>query len=181
MPTPKGSQPRRITEDDLALFVQLHGDGLGRNEIARQMDRPVGTVTLMARRVGVRFDNTNTEIAVEAARQRAALLRTQLSLRMLNDAEALLEQMWEPTRIGNFGGRNNTWSEVEVEQPPDTAKRNLAQAAALLLDRSLKLEEFDQHAGDDQVIGMLDGLELVIRQAAKEQEADGASDDAPGD
>lgn len=172
---------RRVTEDDYELFRELYAQGLGRNEIARQMGIPPSTVTLISRRQGVRFDTTETELAVESMRQEAAAVRARLSLKTLRIAESLLEQVHEPVMIGNFGGRNNTWSEKELDQPTDTAKRNLVQAAAVLLDRSLKLEEFDQHTGDDQVIGMLDGLELTIRRAAAEIEDESASDDAPGD
>jgi hypothetical protein len=180
MPTPKGGQSRRVTEDDYELFRELYSQNLGRNEIARQMGIPPATVTLIARRQGVRFDTTQTELAVEHLRQEAAAARARLSLKMTRMAESLLEQVYEPVMIGNFGGRNNTWSSVELDQPTDVAKRNLVQSAGVLLDRAIKLEEFDSHTGDDQVIGMLDGLELVIRQAAKELEADGASDDTSG-
>jgi predicted DNA-binding protein YlxM (UPF0122 family) len=181
MPAQRGVTPRRITEDDYELFRELYAQNLGRNEIARQMGISTGSVTNIARRQGVRFDTTETELAVESMRQQAAEARARLSLKMLRMAESLLEQVYEPATIGNFGGRNNTWSQVELDQPTDTAKRNLVQSAGVLLDRSLRLEEFDQHTGDEQVIGMLDGLELTIRRAAKELEDDSASDDPPGD
>jgi DNA-binding transcriptional regulator LsrR (DeoR family) len=96
MPAQRGVTPRRITEDDYELFRELYAQNLGRNEIARQMGISTGSVTNIARRQGVRFDTTETEL-------------------------------------------------------------------------------------DEQVIGMLDGLELTIRRAAKELEDDSASDDPPGD
>lgn len=174
-------QYRRVTQDDVDLFLRLYNEGLGRNEIARQMDRPHGTVTNIARRVGVRFDTADAEVAIETNKAKAAEIRSRLAVKLALSAEALAEQMWEPAVLGNFGGRNNTWSQVDVPEPPPADKRALASAAATLLDRSLKLDEYDRHQGDDAAKSMLSGLELVIRQAAREQEADSAGDDAPGE
>ncbi|MCD9592443.1 hypothetical protein [Streptomyces sp. 8ZJF_21] len=65
--------------------------------------------------------------------------RAILAEALQDDAERLTEQMWEPAKIYNFGGKDNEYNERDVPEPPADAKRALMSTAAQAIDRSLKL------------------------------------------
>ncbi|MCX4581987.1 hypothetical protein [Streptomyces sp. NBC_01481] len=54
---------RPVTEEGYDAVAELHAQGLGRNEIARQINRAQRTVSLIAQELGLEFDVTMTEVA----------------------------------------------------------------------------------------------------------------------
>lgn len=130
---------RALDDNDYQLVAELHAQGLGRNEIARQMGRATRTVSVIARELHLEFDVTMTE---EATRHRVAQLadrRAVLAEALQDDAERLTDQLWQPAKVFNIGGSGNTYTDHEVDEPPADAKKNLMAAAGIAIEKSLKL------------------------------------------
>jgi hypothetical protein len=163
MPPPKVSKGGLVTAEDRAEIIRLHGEGHGRNEIARITRRSQRTVSLICAEEGLTFDITVTE---EATRHRIAQLaerRAVLAEALQGDAERLTELMWSPATVYSFGGKDNVYRERDVNEPPAADKRNLMAAANVAIEKSLKLvpperEDAEGLAAVDQWLrGMIGG------------------------
>ncbi|WP_309029116.1 helix-turn-helix domain-containing protein [Streptomyces alfalfae] len=163
MTRPKVSKGGLVTDDERAEIIRLHGEGKGRNEIARLTRRSQRTVSLICQEEGLVFDVTMTE---DATRHRVAQLadrRAMLAEALQDDAERLTEQLWRPAKVFNIGGKDNTYTEREVDEPPADAKKNLMASAGIAIEKSLKLvpperEDTEGLAAVDQWLrGMIGG------------------------
>ncbi len=143
--------PRPVTEETDEEVRRLHAQGLPRNEIARRMNRSGRTVSLIAQRLGLSFDRSATEEATRARSADLAALRTDLAHDLTMDAMRLTQQMWEPSVVFNIGGKDNTYTEHSVDEPPADAKRQLMAAAGAAIDRSLKLAPPITSTGEEDV------------------------------
>ncbi|MBT2505144.1 helix-turn-helix domain-containing protein [Streptomyces sp. ISL-98] len=169
-----GGQHARVTDEDRNQVRALHAQGLGRNEIARQIGRAQRTVSVLAAEMGLVFDVTMTE---DATRHRVAQLaekRTILADALTDDALRLSEQVWQPATIYNFGGKDNTYEARKVPEPPAADKRQLMAAATNAAAQSLRLVPPELEAsGVEAARSMLTGLADGIRLLATTQEDDG--------
>ncbi|MEU0671352.1 helix-turn-helix domain-containing protein [Streptomyces sp. NPDC006172] len=156
---------RLVTDEEKAEIVRLHGEGLGRNEIARRIRRAPRTVSIVCAAEGLVFDVTMTE---EATRHRVAQLadrRAMLAEALQDDAERLTAQLWLPSKVFRIGGAANKYVEREVDEPPSDAKKDLMSAAGIAIEKSLKLvpperEDLEGLAAVDQWLrGMMPGAE----------------------
>ncbi|MBW5420283.1 helix-turn-helix domain-containing protein [Streptomyces sp. BG9H] len=154
---------RKVTDAERAEIIRLHGEGKGRNEIARLIGRAQRTVSIICGEEGLVFDVTMTE---EATRHRVAQLadrRAMLAEALQDDAERLTEQLWQPAKVFNIGGKDNTYAEHDVDEPPADAKKNLMASAGIAIEKSLKLvpperEDTEGLAAVDQWLrGMIGG------------------------
>lgn len=178
MPSPNQWQP--VTDEDRAEIIRLHGEGLGRNEIARRTGRAQRTVSVICAEEGLVFDTSMTEDATRARVAQLAALRADAAVDLLLDALKLTQQMWEPATIYNFGGKDNTYREKQVGQPPAIDKKALMTAAGIAFEKSLKLVPPADDAGASDARSMLgqlmSGLKAVYdeQQAAAGEEAEGS-------
>lgn len=141
---PVEPSPTRATKSETrAKVLTLHGQGLGRNEIARQVGCSGDTVTRIARAEGLDFDRSETARAVESRKIDLAARRAELQTALLGDAERLRRQLWAPCRVFNFGGKDNTYEERELDKPPFADQLKIVQAVGVAVDRSLRLADHD--------------------------------------
>ncbi|MFC7880477.1 helix-turn-helix domain-containing protein [Streptomyces sp. NPDC057376] len=154
---------RQVTDEERAEIIRLHGEGRGRNEIARMIGRAQRTVSLICAEENLVFDVTMTE---EATRHRVAQLaerRAMLAEALQDDAERLTEQMWLPTKVFRIGGSSNSYTDHNVDEPPADAKKDLMASAGIAIEKSLKLvpperEDLEGLAAVDQWLrGMMPG------------------------
>ena len=172
---------RPVTQADYDAVRALHAEGLGRNEIARRIGRGTRTVSVIAAELNLSFDRARTEAATKARMADLAERRAILAEALQTDAERLTEQLWQPSVVFNFGGKDNTFEKRELPEPPADAKKNLMAAAGMAIDRSLKLVPPQDDGGVEAAKGMvgqlLTGLSAVYRE---HQTTDGEGDgDAP--
>ncbi|MFF3398257.1 helix-turn-helix domain-containing protein [Streptomyces sp. NPDC002659] len=149
---------RPVTEEDFNAVRDLHAQGFGRNEIARQINRAQRTVSLIAQELGLEFDVTMTEVAT---RHRIAQLeekRTILAEALTDDALKLTEQLWQPAKVFNIGGKDNVYTEQEVPEPPADAKRALMAAAVAAANQSVRLVPPKDTDGAEEVGSLLTSL-----------------------
>ena len=153
------AEQRPVTDQDREQVRALHAQGLSRNEIARQTGRSGRTVSRIAVELGLSFDRApQVAAATEARKEDAKARRAALALALLDDAERLREQLWQPATVFNFGGRDNTFEQADLPEPDAAAKLKLMQAVGVAVDRSVKLDEYDAGTGLGQVVSLLDKL-----------------------
>lgn len=168
-----------LTDAEKAQIEQLHAAGAGRNEIARELGRPWTTITDYCRRNGLSFARTDAALGVEAVRRLAAERRAELSMALLDDVERLREQMFEPHKKVFYGGKDFVRREELLPEPDPADKRNLAQAASALLDRSLRLDEHDRSGGADGARSVLGTLADELKALATPEMPLDPDHDAP--
>ncbi|UJV43818.1 helix-turn-helix domain-containing protein [Streptomyces sp. AMCC400023] len=156
---------RTVSDDERAEIVRLHAQGLGRNEIARQVGRAQRTVSLICAEEGLVFDTSMTEDATRARVAQLAALRADTAVDLHLDAMKLTQQMWEPAVVFNFGGKDNTYRDKAVDEPPALDKKALMTAAGIALEKSLKLVPPADEGGADDARSMLGQLMVGLKAA----------------
>ena len=144
---------RPITDEDRRRVRELHAAGKGRNAIARELRRSGQTVSKLAGELGLSFDRSETVAATEARKADAAALRAEEMLGALAAAKRLREELFAPCKAFNFGGKENTYNEVLLDQPTFEQQQKIAQSWALMVDKSMRL---DLHDSDDQGLAAVD-------------------------
>lgn len=132
-------QPRPVDEQTRRDVIRLHGEGLGRNEIARQLERSPRTVSVICAEENLVFDVTMTEVATRHRVAQLAEKRSILADALTDDALRLSEQCWQPTTVFNFGGKDNTFEKRTLPEAPAADKRQLMTAATAAAAQSLRL------------------------------------------
>lgn len=171
---------RPVTEEDYERVRALHARGMGRNAIAHEIHRAQRTVSIIAAELGLTFDTSMTEDATRARIAQLAALRAETALDLQLDAMKLTQQMWESAVVFNFGGKDNSYNERVVDEPPAGDKKNLMAAAGIALEKSLKLVPPADDAGADDARSMLGQLMVGLKavydgQRAADEEAEGES------
>lgn len=142
---------KKITARDRERIRDLHARGYGRNAIARETGWSVGSITAVCSQLGLGFDREATKVAVAARKTDAAELRSLLELQLLEDAQKLRAQVWQPHEYRDYGGKDFILRKWTQDEPTPVDKLKLMQAAGIALDRSVKLGELDK---DDEVEGV---------------------------
>jgi len=173
-----------VTDEERAEIRRLHAEGHGRNAIGRLIGRSQRTISVQAERMGLSFDRTMTEEATRARKADLDERRIILAEALQADAERLTEQLWEPTTVYNFGGRDNVYSEHQVTEPPAEAKKALMAAAGIAVEKSVKLVPPQDGGGVEGAVSMLGDLAVGLKHAyqqAQARHAAEAEDEGAGD
>lgn len=168
---------RDVTDHDRAEVRRLHGEGKGRNDIARTLELAAGTITKIARELGLSFDRAPTAQATEARKTEAAARRAELELAYLAEARMLIEELRAPVLVFNFGGKDNTYEEQLHDEPDAASKLKLMQASGIAVDRALKLSDADASTGLPAAKSMLGALAAGLKVA--QEQLVGAAVDTP--
>lgn len=166
----KGQRP--VTDDDREAVRDLHAERCGRNEIARRLNRSPRTISVIAAELGLVFDTTMTEDATRARVAQLAEKRAILADALTDDALRLTEQLWAPAVVFSFGGKDNTYAERSVGEPPAHDKKALMAAAAQAAAQSLRLVPPTDDSGADDARSMLGKLFQGLAEVVKESEAE---------
>lgn len=158
---------RPVTLHQRARILDLHAKGLGRNEIARLVGVAQPTVTKVVRADGGSFDRAATASATKARVTDLAALRASLSVRLVEKAHGLLDDMDGEFLAFAFGGKDNDYNEHTLPKPPTGDIRNLMQSAAIASKESRELVRFDSDGGAGKAGNLLDALAAGITEAAR--------------
>ena len=138
-----------LSDAEKAKIDQLFAEGMGRNAIARELNRDWSAISRYARKNGMSFAREDALLGVEARRRVAAERRAELALALLDDVERMCDQLFAPTKYVQYVGKDGIRAEDTLPEPTAADKRNLAQSAMALLDRSVKLDEYDRAGGPE--------------------------------
>ncbi|MFF6940454.1 helix-turn-helix domain-containing protein [Streptomyces lavendulae] len=175
--------PIPLSDDEIAEIARLHAEGLGRNEIARRVGRGTRTVSVCCARLGLTFDRTATEVATAARIADLAEKRSILADALTDDALRLSAQVWEPTTLHSFGGKDHTYNSKELTEPLAVDKRALMSAATAAAAQSLRLVPAANDNGVEQGVSMvgqlLTGLTAIHRAHQSAEDPHEGDGDAP--
>lgn len=153
-----------LTDEELQRIRDLHAEGKSCSDIARTLDRAPSTISRNATKLGLTWDRAQTKNATVARKADAASRRSELALALLGDAIKLREQLWEPCLAFNFGGRDNTYAEHQLERPDFAGQEKIIRSVAVAVEKSLRLTDYD--TGDDAAkVGSLLGALFGDMQA----------------
>lgn len=142
-----------LTDRELDRIRALHGEGKTRNDIARELKRSASTITKACTNMGLSFDRTATKAATEAKVADAKARRAEIMNGLLDDVQRLRAQLFAPAIVFSFGGKENSYNERPVDEPPARDKRDLMGSISLALNASLRL---DDHDGDKEGLAAVD-------------------------
>jgi len=164
---------RAVTDQDRDQVRALHAQGLSRNAIAKQLGRSGRTVSRIAVELGLSFERgPQVAAATEARKVDAKARRAALAVALLDDAERLRAQLWQPHLYWEWGGRDHTYDEKLADEPTPTDKLKLMQATGTAIDRAVRLDEYDAGTGLGQVVSLLDklGQGLAVKYGSGDDE-----------
>ena len=153
------SHPKR------AQFRKLHAAELSASAIARELGVAKSTVSRWARAEGLSFDRSKTAEATAAKSIDLAAARTRLAEKMAARAEQLLDSLDGKYTVYNFGGKDNTYNEHELDKPPVEVIRNAVTTAGITFDKLSRIVEKDPDVSGAQSV--VQSLEAGILAAAE--------------
>lgn len=156
-PRPVASS-RPVTRDDHDQVRELHGQGLSRNAIAKQLGRSGKTISEIAFKLGLTFDRTRTKAATAAKVADARQKRATLANALLDDAARLRQQLWEQADYVDHGGKEYFQVNWTLPEPTFADKLKLMQATGIAIDKAVRLDEYDADPGIDAAKSMLGAL-----------------------
>lgn len=174
--------PPRIPDDKRAAILEdIRAGELSARAIGRKHGVAQSSVSLIAQqnREDTAFDRTKTERATRAKQADNRSRRAQLAADLLSDAERLRKQLWEPTTIGAFGGRDGEWHTAEVEEPPFADKRAILSSVQTAVRAHTELEKVDATGSADGAKSMLGKLFDGVKQAWEDSNGAGVPSAEP--
>lgn len=152
------------TEQDQQL-ADLHALGLSLTVCAARIGRAPQRVSERSKVIGLSWDRAKTKTATEARVADNKATRSQIEAGLLDDVMRLRGQMFAPCKAFNFGGKDNTYAEVALEQPTFVDQLKIMQAATIAVDRSLKIAVHDSDSSHDEAKSMLTDLAAAMADA----------------
>ncbi|QTU45632.1 helix-turn-helix domain-containing protein [Streptomyces scabiei] len=170
---------RPVTDEDHQAVRRLAAQGLGRNEIARQLNRSPRTISTIAEALDppVTFDRTMTAVATQARVIDAKARRAALIHRAYTRAEKIYDRL-EADESSGYKFTSTTVNGIEtktLDHVPGPDERALATAAGQHLTQAAKLEALDTNNGVDDAKSMLGQLAAGLT-AAYDAMNEGAGD-----
>lgn len=136
-----------LTDTERAQIRQLIEAGHGCVQIAKTVGRSNDTISRIAKAMGHTFGESNLARAHAARSAYSADRRAALAAKATERAGEMLERMAGRYLVFNFGGRDNTYEEHELAQPPTEAQRALA---ATFRDLMRTVLDVDRHDNADK-------------------------------
>lgn len=160
---------REWTDDEDQILRDFAAAGRSISKMsAALVERHPSSVKRRLDRLGIHGDRTQTAAATQAKVIDAKARRAALEVALLEDAEKLRGQIWRPVTVFNFGGKDNTYEEHDLDEPPHADKLKLMQAVGVAVDRSLKISVHDVDTGVTEAVGALDQIADALALVAKD-------------
>jgi hypothetical protein len=151
-------RPVTVTDTERTKIIAAIKAGDSSRTIAKRFGRSTNTIAKISKAAGVPFSRPGIETATRIRKLDNAARRAILEAGMLDDAIRLRAELFAPTTIHNFGGRDNTYASENIPQPTITGKRELASAIRTLTDGAANLAKANDNGGVDDAIGLLGQL-----------------------
>ena len=124
-------------------LADLHAKNLTLTACAHQMGRSSSAVSRRSKILNLMWDRSKTRVATQANIADNKSRRAAIEAGLLDDVQRLRGQMFAPCKAFNFGGKDNTYNEVALDQPVFADQLRIMQAATTAVDRSLKIAVHD--------------------------------------
>lgn len=146
-----------IREGLLSAAAIAKKHGIGRSTvcgISKEITPPAGREW---------FDRTETKKATAVAHEDNKARRQRIATKLLTRVEEFLDQMDRPYVVYNFGGKENTYNEHEMDRPPTQAIKDLMVAAGIGSQRAIELIQFDDTGTHGEHVGLLQAIGNELR------------------
>jgi hypothetical protein len=168
--------PRGVmSEEKWPELQRLHALGMGRNEISREMGIEASCISRTAAHLDLTFDRSKILAAAEARAADIAERQSLIAERFMDVAEDSLERLYRETTVFSFGGKDNEYNDHTFPEAPIAERQKLVLAAAIAVDKVLKLVPPQEASGLDSAKSMLGSLGEALTRYSREQ------DDSEGD
>ena len=155
-----------VTDTDRQRILQLHAEGVSRNDIHRQTGRALGTVSRVVAAAGLSFERApEIAAATEAKRVDNAAKRAEAIGRLYAASGRLFDRLEaaEFTTVGYSREGNAIRTELGRDEAPPADVRHLSATAVNMLQAAARLEEIDKtgrgaEVGKSIVAGFFDAL-----------------------
>lgn len=160
--------PRRFfgNPDVEARVRHLHAQGLGHNEIVRDIGCAPATLAKIVKHLGLTFDRTRTAQATKAKQVDAAARRAAIVERLYGQAEAILDRLEAPEHnlVEVSAGKAVKYTHDRLPPRDIHALINSIGAAS---EKAVRLEKLDARDGADDVASMLGKLGDALLTASE--------------
>lgn len=130
-----------VSDEARRRVLDLHAQGVGRNDIARQTGLGAGTVTAIIQRAGLSFDRTATRAATKARQDDLADKRSRAMVGMYDQSLAILRRLAAPEFRTVLRGEMGVEETRTLEFVPPRDLRDLSDAASRLALAAARLEQ----------------------------------------
>jgi hypothetical protein len=159
---------RTFSAEDEERLRQLHADGVSRNEIARQMEWSVGTITNHATRLGLSFDRSATRAATDARQVDLRDRRQRIEIQLYDLAERNIRRAQQRYLMTGFDHLGTFVAET-IPEPPARETKDFTLAASSALTSAVKLAQVDGgDVGRENALGFLATLGEAMTVAARD-------------
>lgn len=145
---------------------ELHAEDWSCREIAKELGVVPSTISRWAEREGLLFDRWRTDAATKAHTIDLAAARVRLAEKMAAASEDMLDRLDDPYVVYNIGGKDNTYTEHELESAPVEVRRNIITSAGITFDKLTRIVE-KSDTGLETAVGVLDTIAAVAAMAAE--------------
>lgn len=128
---------------------ELIRDGVGRNDVARQLGIAAASVTMIAKAAGLDFSRSATAVAVEARRVDRAARRGLIIDRLYDRAERVMSRLEAELYTYTVIVPGQGPEAVHEADPPARDEKDLASAVGAYLSQAAKLEDIDGDSSSD--------------------------------
>lgn len=153
-----------------AIVDAIRAGDRSRAAIAREHGVAAATVGNIAKAAGLTdaFDRSRTAAATEAAKNDNAARRARLEAAFLARAEAELAQCDAGMIVGQFGGKDNVWTERWFDKAPHNVRSTLVSTAQRAVKAAADLASV---SADPAEVGKVAVLALVDTLRAQDEPA----------
>ena len=144
---------KRVYSDEQREEALRLYEVVGPSEASEQTGVPKSTIRSWAKSAGVRTVRTqNAREATEAAQADKKAIRAELSLGLMQDAQRMREELWEPSIAISAG------QVVEAPRAVPEVQLKMLTAIGIAIDKAAALDAVDNDGGVAEVVSMLDSL-----------------------
>ena len=147
-----------LTDDEREEIIGMIRAGRSARSIAAETGRSTSTISNVAKSIGHQFGRANLARAQDARRCYSAERRAEIAARLVDESALLLDQLHGQHLVFNFGGKDNTYEERTLDEPPVEAKRALMQSVRDGMRTVLDIARLDEKADEGQAKGLLERL-----------------------
>lgn len=161
------TKPRLWTAAETTALKNLHAQGLPANQIAKRMQRPVSTVHVWSKKLGLSYDRTQMEKAIRASQLDRKAARGKiiedLYRRAQHNLDRLNSQQFETLVKSGPGEETPT----ALDFVPSVDERNIILAVSTSLTSATRLEDIDSDGGLVEARGLLGTILGAIQHSVQ--------------
>jgi hypothetical protein len=149
---------RPFTDEERNTIAAMHAMGATRNAIGKHLGRSGSAIGYQAQLLGITWDAKPVAEATAVIQINNKARRAELAAKLLLDAERLRQQLFSPTTLHSFGGKDHTYESRDIDQPLFKDQKDLVTAINVAAVTSMKLELHDGESDADNVSSLLGSL-----------------------